>query len=175
MEKNSIKARISYRCYRVIRWLVKICYPKITPEGIQHIPQEPCLIVGNHCKMNGPIIAELYIPGNRAIWSAGEMMHWKEVPAYAYQDFWSGKPKAVQWFYHLLSYLITPLSVCIFNNAHTIGVYKDSRNLSTFRNSALALCESSTGFRRALWTLQSSIISERGRNCSLSPCTTRQT
>lgn len=141
MEKNSIKARISYLCYRVIRRLVKLCYPKITLEGIQHLPQEPCLIVGNHCQMNGPIIAELYIPGNRAIWCAGEMMHWKEVPAYAYQDFWSGKPKAVRWFYKLLSYLITPLSVCIFNNAHTIGVYRDSRILSTFRNSTLALCE----------------------------------
>lgn len=139
MEKLSLKKRLSYRCYRVIRWLVQVCYPKITLEGAEQLPKEPCLIVGNHCQMHGPIIAELYIPGNRAIWCAGEMMHWKEVPAYAYQDFWSGKPRAIRWFYKLLSYLITPLSVCIFNNAHTIGVYRDSRILSTFRSSALSL------------------------------------
>lgn len=141
MEQKSMKDRISYRCYRIVRWLVWAFYPKITLKGVEQLPEEPCLIVGNHCKMNGPIIAELYIPGKRAIWCAGEMMHWKEVPVYAYQDFWSGKPKAVRWFYKLLSYGITPLSVCVFNNAHTIGVYKDSRILSTFRNSTLALCD----------------------------------
>ena len=83
MEQKSLKARISYRCYRIIRWLVWAFYPKITLKGAEQLPGEPCLIVGNHCKMNGPIIAELYIPGNRAIWCAGEMMHRKEVAAYA--------------------------------------------------------------------------------------------
>ena len=45
------------------------------------------------------------------------MMHRDEVAAYAYRDFWSGKPRAVRWFYKLLSHLIVPLSVCVFNNA----------------------------------------------------------
>ena len=68
-------------------------------------------------------------------------MHRTEIAAYAYQDFWSGKPKAVRWFYRLLSHLIVPLSVCVFNNAHTVGVYHDARLLSTFRESAQKLKE----------------------------------
>jgi len=60
-------------------------------------------------------------------------MHLKDVPEYAYRDFWSAKPKAVRWFYKLLSYVIAPLSVCVFNNANTIGVYHDTRILSTFK------------------------------------------
>ena len=68
-------------------------------------------------------------------------MHLKEVPAYAYQDFWSGKSKAVRWFYKLLSYLIAPLSVCVFNQANTIGVYHDTRIVSTFKNTVKRLEE----------------------------------
>ena len=56
------------------------------------------------------------IPGDHAVWCNAEMMHLKEVPDYAYRDFWSLKPKAVRWFYRLLSYVIAPLSVCVFNN-----------------------------------------------------------
>jgi hypothetical protein len=69
------------------------------------------------------------------------MLVWKDVPAYAYRDFWSQKPKRVHWFYKLLSYVITPLSVCIFNNAHTIPVWHDTRLVTTFRESMRRLSE----------------------------------
>ncbi len=127
------------RTYRVIRWLVQKCSPRYQIDGAERIPEESCVIVGNHCHMYGPIAAELYIPRRRAIWTAGEMMHRKEVAAYAFQDFWSAKPRAVRWFYRLLSHLIPPLSVCIFTNAHTIPVYHDARLITTMRASMDAL------------------------------------
>lgn len=127
--------------YKVILWLVKTCYPKMKVEGTENLPSEPVLIVGNHTQMNGPIACELYIPGPHDIWCAGQMMELKDVPAYAYQDFWSQKPKCSRSFYRLLSYLIAPLSVCIFNNAHTIGVYHDTRILSTFKKTIQRLEE----------------------------------
>ncbi len=127
--------------YLVIRWFVKLCYPKIEVVGAENLPQEPCLIVSNHAQMNGPIAGELYFPGRHYLWCAKEMMHLKEVPAYAYQDFWSRKPKSVQWFYKLLSYIIAPFSVCIFNNAHTIAVYRDKRVILTFRETMEKLQE----------------------------------
>ena len=60
----------SYGCYRVIRWLVWLFYPKMKVTGTEHLPEEACIIVGNHGQMNGPICAELYIPKKRAIWCA---------------------------------------------------------------------------------------------------------
>lgn len=132
---------IAYGCYRVIRGIVQLVYPKITIEGLDNLPQEPCLLVGNHCKMNGPIIGELYIPGDRAIWCAGEMMEWSAVPDYAFQDFWSQKPRWIRWYYRILSYLITPISVCVFNHANTIPVYRDQRIMTTFRQSVTRLTE----------------------------------
>lgn len=133
--------RKSYPIYKVLEWLVRLCYPKIKVEGLENLPEEPSIIVGNHSQMNGPIAGTLYFPGKHYIWCAGEMMHWKDVPAYAYKDFWSKKPKGIRWFYKFLAYLITPLSVCIFNNACTIGVYHDARVINTFKNTVTALSE----------------------------------
>jgi hypothetical protein len=110
-------------------------------EGVENLPDEPVIFVGNHCQMNGPIVGELYVPREPYIWCAGEMMHLKDVPAYAFRDFWSRKPKWTHPLYELLSYIIAPLSVCIFNNARTIGVYHDTRILSTFKNTVKALQE----------------------------------
>ena len=68
----------------------------------------------------------------------------KEVPAYAYRDFWSGKPKWCRWFFKLLSHLIAPLAELIFKNAHTVAVYHDTRLISTFRESIAKLQEGSS-------------------------------
>ena len=125
--------------YKLIKWLVWVFYPKTRIVGAENLPEEPCVIVGNHTQMNGPIVSELYIPGRHYTWCASEMMELREVPAYAYQDFWSGKPKCVRWLYRLLSYVIAPLSVCVFNNAETIPVYHDTRIIGTFRRSVAAL------------------------------------
>ena len=127
--------------FRFIKWCVKIFYPKTQVEGVENLPDEPVIIVGNHCQMNGPIVGELYVPGEPYIWCAGEMMHLKDVPEYAFRDFWSQKPKWTHPGYKLLSYIIAPLSVCVFNNARTIGVYHDTRILSTFKNTVKRLQE----------------------------------
>ena len=132
------------RIYRVLRFFIRLFSPKYTLRGTEHLPAEPCVIVGNHSQMFGPIAGELYTPGKHDVWCAGEMMAWKEVPAYAYRDFWSKKPRAVRWFYRLLSYAVTPLAVCLFNNAHTVPVYHDTRLITTFRRSIERLEEGSS-------------------------------
>ena len=48
--------------YRIIKWLIWLFYPKMKVMGQEHLPEEPCIIVGNHTQMNGPICAELYCP-----------------------------------------------------------------------------------------------------------------
>lgn len=127
--------------FKAIKGCVKAFYPNMRAEGIENLPTEPAIIVANHCQMNGPIVGELYVPGEPYIWCAGEMMHLNDVPNYAFQDFWSQKSKWTQPFYKLLSYIIAPLSVCVFNNARTIGVYHDTRILSTFKTTVKKLQE----------------------------------
>ncbi len=128
-----MKSKLSNYLYKIIKFFVRVFYPVISVKGTENLPEEACIIVSNHAKMNGPIACELYFPGEHYTWTAGEMMHMKEVPDYSYKDFWSSKPRYSRWFYRLLSYMIAPFSACIFNNANCIGVYHDMRILSTFR------------------------------------------
>jgi len=136
-----LKQKKTSLLFRIIKGAVRLCYPKIQVEGTENLPDEPCIIVANHSQMNGPIACELYFPGHRYTWCAGQMMHLKEVPGYAFSDFWSQKSKLTQPFYKLLSYIIAPFSVCIFNNANTIPVYRDARIISTFKTTMTRLCE----------------------------------
>lgn len=121
--------------YKIIKSLVRFFYGKMEVVGLKNLPEDNAIIVGNHCQLNGPIAGELFLQDNCYIWCAGQMMDLKEVPEYAFTDFWSQKSKWTQPFYKLASYLIAPLSVCIFNNARTIAVYRDMRIMSTFKDS----------------------------------------
>ncbi len=127
--------------YRIIRRIVFKIYPKYEIMGEANLPDEPCVIVGNHSQLHGPLVAELCFIGKRYIWCAGQMMKLKEVPSYTYKDFWSFKPKYSRWMYKIISFIIAPLAVLIFNNAHTIPVYHDSRLLSTFKTTVNKLSD----------------------------------
>ncbi len=135
MEKKQQKPWL----FRFIKYLVRLFYPKTEVVGIENLPDEPVVIVGNHTQLHGPIACELYFPDNCYTWCAGQMMKLKEVPKYAYTDFWSQKPKYQRPLFKIVSYIIAPLSVLIFNNARTIAVYKDNRILSTFRDTIAKL------------------------------------
>lgn len=129
------------RMFAALLRLLRFFYPKMELEGLENLPDEPVILAGNHTQMHGPIACELYFPENRFTWCAGQMMHLKEVPEYAFQDFWSQKPKWIQWYYRIASYLVAPLSVYIFNRANTIEVYRDARIISTLRETLRRLEE----------------------------------
>lgn len=135
MEKSKKKSWL----YRAIKATVGAFYPKMDIVGADKLPDGPLVIVGNHSQLHGPIACELYFPDDHYIWCASQMMEIREVPAYAYGDFWSEKPRWQRPFYKLLSYLIAPLSALIFKNARTVAVYKDRRVLATFKESAARL------------------------------------
>ncbi len=119
--------------YKVVKWFVWLFTPKFKVEGRENLPNEATLIVANHSQMYGPVACEFYTPNKHYTWCAGEMMSIKTVPEYAFRDFWSQKPKRTHLFYRLASYIIAPLASLIFNNANTIGVFRDTRILSTFK------------------------------------------
>ncbi len=135
--------KLQYWIYRMIRFGFQLFYPKTELAGQEHLPEEPCIIVSNHCKLNGPAAGTLYFPEPRYIWCTWEMMDLKEVPAYAFQDFWSHKPKWSHWLYRLLSYFIAPFCVCLFTYGPSIAVYRDQRVISTFRETIHRLQEGS--------------------------------
>ncbi|MBE5892328.1 MAG: hypothetical protein E7286_03005 [Lachnospiraceae bacterium] len=138
MESNN---KISSVLFKIIRKLVRLFYGRMEVIGTENLPSDNTIFVGNHTQMNGPIAGELFMPENCFTWCAGQMMHAKEVPEYAFDDFWSQKPMWTHTFYRCLAHVITPLSVCIFNNARTIPVYRDMRIMTTFKKSIQMLKE----------------------------------
>lgn len=125
--------------FRGIKYLVRLVYPKMEIVGLENLPDESCVIIGNHAQIHGPIACELYFPENCYTWCAGQMMQLREVPAYAYADFWSQKPGYTRPFFKVASYAIAPLAVLLFNNARTIAVHRDNRILNTFRDTIAKL------------------------------------
>lgn len=128
-----------YWLFRIVRNTIEFFYPKPELIGLENLPEESCCLVGNHSQMNGPIIGELHLSRPHRVWCAGQMMVKEDVADYAFTDFWSFKPKWQLPFWRLLSHIIVPLAVAIFNNASTIPVFRDSRILTTFRQSIAAL------------------------------------
>ena len=124
------------RFYKFVKGLVFRLYPKMTQEGLENVPEEAAVYIGNHSQMHGPIVGELYFPVDRDIWCQSEMMHMKQVPAYAYKDFWSKKPVYIRWFFKIASYVIAPLADVIFNSADTIEVHRDMHIIQTFKDSS---------------------------------------
>ena len=127
---------LSWYVYRAACALIGVLFPAPEFTGVENLPKDrPCIIVGNHAHTYGPFYSELYIPGAHATWCIAEMMNLKELPDYAFRDFWSKKPRWCSWFYRLLSYIIAPLCVSVLKHARCVRVYKDSRLLSTMRDS----------------------------------------
>lgn len=127
--------------FHIVKGLVNFFYGKTEVIGLENLPERDAVLVANHAQMNGPIVGELFLPENCYTWCAGEMMNKKEVPAYAFEDFWSQKPKWTHPFYKVLSHIIAPLADFLFNHARTIAVYRDMRIMSTFRTSIKFLQE----------------------------------
>lgn len=127
--------------FRAAKYLLSLVYPEMEIVGMENLPDGPTIIVGNHSQMHGPIACELFFPKKRYTWCAGEMMELKKVPDYAYKDFWSYKPKYLQPLFKVLSYIIAPIAVFIFNNANTIAVHHDVHIMSTFKTTIAKLHE----------------------------------
>lgn len=125
--------------YKIIKGLVHLFFGNMEVEGLENLPEKNTVIVANHCQMNGPIAGELFMPDNCYTWCAGQMMHVKEVPEYAFQDFWSRKPKWTHPYFKLSSYIIAPFCDFVFRHARTIAVYRDMRIIGTFKESIKAL------------------------------------
>lgn len=127
--------------FKIIRKILITFYPKMTVENKELLPHEPCIIVANHAQMHGPLSCEFYPPRESATWCAAQMMRVRDVPNYAYKDFWWVKPALSKPFYKLLSYIIAPVSAVIFSNANTVPVWHDKRVISTFKQTVKLLNE----------------------------------
>lgn len=129
--------------FRFLKFSVGCFYKKRKLLGLENIPDQECIIVGNHAQMHGPLVSELQFPYKKKIWATGKLMDKTEASQYCFEDFWGYKPKRSQWFYKGLAKAVSPICVYILSNADTIPVYKDTKVISTFKRTVETLKDGS--------------------------------
>lgn len=127
--------------YKFLRFSISLFFKKREFIGTENIPKEASIIVGNHSQLYGPLTSEMYFPTKKYTWCISNVMEKEAAQKYIYTDFWSKKSIITRPFFKLLSYIVVPLSVYIFNRADTIPVYKDARILKTYKITMEALEE----------------------------------
>lgn len=128
--------------YRFTCAILRMIVPRYDIKG-EPLPRGEYIVVANHSQMYCPVVTELYFPGDHYMWCTEEMMDHRKVADYTYRDFWSQKPRAVRWFFWLLSRLLKPAFVSVFSSARLIPVYHDMRLKTTFRTTIRRLSEGS--------------------------------
>ena len=60
--EKAVKDKLTRLVFLIIKFLIRVFYPKTEFKGTENIPDGPVIIVGNHAKTNAPIACELYFP-----------------------------------------------------------------------------------------------------------------
>lgn len=125
--------------FKFLRFSISIFFKRRKFIGIENLPEDASIIVSNHSQLYGPLTSEMYFPTRKYTWCISNVMEKEAAQKYIYTDFWSKKSVITRPFFKLLSYIVVPLSVYIFNHADTIPVYKDARILKTYKITMEAL------------------------------------
>ncbi len=128
--KNSELKKKKGMFYKICAFFIKMFWKKPKYIGVENIPNEPCIITGNHAQMHGPIVNELYFPTDKMIWCDAPMLDKNLFKQYAYDNFFGGKPTCFQKF---LIWLFKPAIIKIFNRADALPVYRDMRIMKTYK------------------------------------------
>ena len=125
MKKLNNRYKKKSLTFKFIAFCISVFYKKSEYIGLENLPEEPCIIAGNHAKLNGPINSELYFPTKKLIWCDGPMMDKKEFVGYAFETFFAGKPN---FFQKILT-----------NNKNEIFNYFSCEKQAPYRSKVLAI------------------------------------
>lgn len=135
-KKNFVKKKGLF--FRFLAFWVRRFFHRPEFSGIENIPNEPCVIAGNHCQAHTPIMGECYFPVKKLTWCDAPMFDKKDMKAYAYSVFWGNKPK---WYQRLAANILAPLIAYVMKNADALPVYRDMRVVKTYKASVDAMME----------------------------------
>lgn len=132
------KRGLFFRCtYNIVSKF----YKKTQIQGLENLPDTPCIIIGNHAQAHGPLIAELKFPFKKKLWYNSELIDKSKYPEYAMNDFWRYKPRGKRWFYRAISRMTTWVFPCLLKGVCGIPVYRDSRVIITIKKTIESLKE----------------------------------
>lgn len=127
-----------------LRSIVDAVLPDMKTEWEVPFDGDPCVFVGNHCGLLGPLdmIGKFELRDDTAPWFNAACMFPKEVPAYVRQDYW-WKPGCFlePLFNATLPYLAVLVLPPVLRTVPGVPVYHDMRVMTTMRQSIRLLKE----------------------------------
>ena len=132
------------RFYNGARAVVRFFAPKM--ETIWEVPfdGEPCVFVGNHSGLWGPVDMVCQFPLREEVypWFNAAVMNKDEVPAYVRQDYWWRPGCRLEPLYNAtLPYIASWVLPPILRSVPGVPVYHDARAIRTMKQSLQLLDE----------------------------------
>ena len=125
--------------YRLMRGILRLCYPRCRVRF--EVPPEdaPSVFVCNHASIHAPIMMTLDFPRPHKNWMIACAMDKRRAKIYAYHDVFFGESHHCKPFWRFLSGIVGRGLPPLLRWSDPIPVYHDRRVAQTFRQSLAAL------------------------------------
>lgn len=129
---------MAHGLYRSIRFLLRICTPRMTTVWEEEPEEGAAVFCPNHAGALGPLEMCVHFPLREKLrpWMNAGMMSARETPAYVRQDYW-WKPGSF-WepvLTRTLPYVAAAIIPPVLRSVPGVPVYHDVRVIKTFRKS----------------------------------------
>ncbi len=132
------------KLFSAVRGIAKPFLPVRRAVYAEPVGEDPCIFIANHIGAMGPIYMAATFPlgENAAIWCNEGVMDEKLIVEYARHDWWWRPESRLAPFYSAtVPYLAKAIVPRLMRSAPTIPVYRDSRIMTTMRQTVRALKE----------------------------------
>ncbi len=132
------------KLFSVLRGIIRPLLPIKKAVYAELVGEEPCVFIANHIGAMGPIYMAATFPlaDNAAIWCNEGVMDEKLIVEYARHDWWwRPESKLAPLYSATIPYLAKAIVPKVMRSAPTIPVYRDSRIMTTMRQTIKALKE----------------------------------
>ncbi len=130
------------KLFKVLRGIIGPFLPVRKAVYAEPIGEEPCVFIANHIGAMGPIYMAASFPERDciSIWCSEGVMDEKLIVDYARHDWWwRPESKFAPFYSATLPYIAKAIVPKVMRSAPTIPVYRDSRIMTTMRQSIKAL------------------------------------
>lgn len=131
----------SYIYYKIIRGILRLCFPRAKTVYEEQPDNEPAVFVCNHAAVRGPVMMTLDFKRKHRTWTVHCALDSKKAVSFAYHDILFGESRRCKWFWRMLAHIIAVMLPPLLIYSDTIPVYHDKSILKTFKQSIQAMTE----------------------------------
>ncbi len=131
--------KLSYLYYKMIRGILRLCFPHSSTIYEEQPDSEPAVFVCNHAAIRGPVMMTLDFRRKHQTWTVSCALDSHAAVNYAFHDIFCGNSRRCKWFWRMLSHIVAKGLPPLLLYSETIPVYHNKSIVKTFKQSITAL------------------------------------